>query len=103
RAERFDLAAGPLIRFALIRLSAERHRLVLTNHHIVLDGWSMPVLVQELLALYAHEADRAALPRVTPYRDYLAWIARQDHTAALSAWREALTGLEERTRVSPRE
>ncbi len=36
----------------------------------------MPVLVRELLTLYAHKADCAALPRVTPYRDYLAWVAR---------------------------
>ena len=49
RAERFDLASPPLLRFTLIRLAAERHRLVLTNHHILMDGWSMPVLIQELL------------------------------------------------------
>ncbi|HEY1245623.1 MAG TPA: condensation domain-containing protein, partial [Hyphomicrobiaceae bacterium] len=103
RAERFELSAAPLIRFALIRLSAEEHRLVVTNHHIALDGWSMPVLVQELLTLYAHGGDGAALPRVTPYRDYLAWIAGQDRDAAIAAWREALAGLEEATRVSPRE
>ena len=78
RAERFDLAGAPLIRFALIRLAADQHRLVLTNHHIVMDGWSMPVLVRELLTLYAHQADAAVLPRVTPYRDYLAWMAAQD-------------------------
>src|SRR5262249_46951687 len=103
RAERFDLSAAPLMRFALIRLSAGEHRLVVTNHHIALDGWSMPVLVQELLALYAHGGDGAVLPRVPPYRDYLAWIAGQDRTAAIAAWREALAGLEEATRVSPRE
>ena len=101
RAERFDLAAAPLIRFALIRLAAEEHRLVLTNHHIVLDGWSMPVLVQELLTLYAHQGAAAVLPRVTPYRDYLAWIARQDRAAAIAAWREALAGLAEATRLAP--
>src|SRR6478735_8932707 len=67
------------------RLAADRHRLVLTNHHIVMDGWSMPVLVRELLTLYAHRADAAALPRVTPYRDYLAWAAAQDRTGALAA------------------
>ncbi len=37
----------------------------------------------------------AALPRVTPYRDYLAWLAAQDRAAAVAAWREALAGLEE--------
>src|SRR5262249_24099465 len=55
RAERFDLAAPPLLRFALIRLAAAEHRLVLNNHHVVMDGWSAPVLVQEFLALYAQQ------------------------------------------------
>ena len=112
RAERFDLASPPLIRFALVRSLPDRHRLVLTNHHILMDGWSMPVLVQELLTLYAHVSGRhvgdvdaenaAALPRVTPYRDYLAWIAAQDRSTALAAWRDALAGLDEATRIAPR-
>ena len=44
--------------------------------------------------------DGAALARVTPYRDYLAWLARQDRAAALAAWQEALAGLEEATHVA---
>ncbi|MFL5000740.1 MAG: amino acid adenylation domain-containing protein, partial [Xanthobacteraceae bacterium] len=103
RADRFDVASGPLMRFAVIRLAADRHRLVLTNHHLLLDGWSAPVLVQELLTLYAHKGNAAALPVVTPYGDYLAWIAAQDRDAAIAAWREALAGLEEPTRVAPRD
>ncbi|HZC77986.1 MAG TPA: condensation domain-containing protein, partial [Ktedonobacterales bacterium] len=71
RAGRFDVAAPPLIRFALIRLAAADCRLVLTNHHLVLDGWSMPVLVRELLTLYGGGGEAAGLGRVTPYRDYL--------------------------------
>ena len=61
----------------------------------LMDGWSLPVLVQELLTLYAHKGDVRALPRVTPYRDYLAWLAAQDRVAATAAWREALAGLEQ--------
>src|SRR4029453_11845627 len=99
RAERFDLAAPPLIRFALIKLAPDQHRLVLTNHHILLDGWSTLVLVQELMTLYAQQGNGAALPRVTPYRDYLAWIAAQDRDAAIGAWRDALAGLEQPTRL----
>ena len=57
RAERFDLTSPPLLRCALIRLAAHQHRLVLTSHHILMDGWSMPILVQELLTLYAHKGD----------------------------------------------
>ena len=97
RTERFDVTSAPLMRFALVRLSADEHRLVLTNHHLLMDGWSMPVLVRELLTLYAQHGDATALPRVTPYRDYLAWIAAQDRDAALAAWQDALAGLEEGT------
>ena len=103
RAERFDLGDAPLLRFALIRLADDQHRLVLTNHHILMDGWSTPVLVQELLTLYAQQLGArppsVALPRATPYRDYLAWIATQDRDAAIAAWREALAGLDQPTRV----
>ncbi|HKN42180.1 MAG TPA: condensation domain-containing protein, partial [Sphingomicrobium sp.] len=103
RAERFDLASPPLLRFTLIRLCGEEHRLVLTCHHILLDGWSTPVLVQELLTLYAHKGNAAVLPRVTPYRDYLSWLAVQDRAAAVAAWQDALAGLEEATRLARHE
>ncbi|MFJ3928565.1 amino acid adenylation domain-containing protein, partial [Streptomyces sp. NPDC090022] len=101
RAVRFDPAHAPLLRFALLRTGAERHRLVLTNHHILLDGWSMPVLVKELLTLYGRSGDGSALPRVTPTRDYLTWLAGQDRGAAEAAWRQALDGLTEPTLVAP--
>ena len=101
RGERFDLSCAPLMRFTLIRLSAERHRLVLTHHHLLMDGWSLPVLVRELLTLYEHKGDGAALGRVTPYRDYLAWLAAQDRAGARAAWQQALAGVEEATRVAP--
>ena len=101
RAERFELSAAPLMRFALIRLAPDEHRLVLTNHHILMDGWSMPVLVRELLTLYAQQGDAGALPGTTPYRDYLAWLAAQDRGAAIAAWQQALAGLEEATRMAP--
>ena len=103
RRQRFDLRTPPLLRFLLIRLSTSEHRLVLTNHHILLDGWSMPVLVRELLTLYLHGGKPEALPRVTPYRDYLAWLARQDRAAAIAAWRQALAGLEDGTHLAPRD
>ena len=100
RLERFDLAAPPLMRFALIRLGAERHRLLISNHHLLMDGWSAPILVRELLQAYAQGGSGASLPRVTPYRDYLAFIARQDRAAGLAAWRDSLAGVEEGTRLT---
>ncbi|MEU4241667.1 amino acid adenylation domain-containing protein [Actinoplanes sp. NPDC026619] len=89
----FDLARPPLLRWTLIRLGATRHRLVLTSHHILLDGWSAPLLVRDLLLAYA---GRPA-PKVRPYKDYLAWVARQDRDASENAWRTALWGIEEPT------
>ena len=101
RLERFDLAAPPLMRFALIKLSADRHRLLMSNHHLLMDGWSAPIFVRELLEVYARHGSAASLPRVTPYRDYLSFIAGQDRKSDLLAWRAALAGLEEGTRLAP--
>ncbi|MGX1315217.1 amino acid adenylation domain-containing protein/non-ribosomal peptide synthase protein (TIGR01720 family) [Streptomyces calvus] len=95
RARRFDLTRPPLLRFTLLRLGAQRYRFVITKHHVLWDGWSLPVVLRELLALYA--GDGAALPRVRPYRDHLEWLASRDDDAAERAWREALEGLEEPT------
>nr|WP_104789760.1 non-ribosomal peptide synthetase [Streptomyces sp. QL37]PPQ60335.1 non-ribosomal peptide synthetase [Streptomyces sp. QL37] len=102
RTRRFDLTTPPLMRFTLVRTGPERHRLVMTSHHILLDGWSMPLLVRELFELYARRGDDSALPRVVPYRTYLAWLAQQDRAAALDAWRTALTGVESPTLLAGR-
>ncbi|MEV3931394.1 amino acid adenylation domain-containing protein [Streptomyces sp. NPDC049944] len=102
RTRRFDLTTPPLMRFTLVRTAPLRHRLVMTSHHILLDGWSMPLLVRELFELYARRGDDSALPRVAPYRTYLAWLAQQDRGAALDTWRTALAGIEAPTRLAGR-
>lgn len=96
---RFDLAAPPLLRATVITSADTRHRLVLCNHHILLDGWSGPVLVRELFDLYHDE--HADLPAVTPFRSYLAWLRRQDTAAARDAWAANLDGLAEPTLIAP--
>jgi len=100
RSLRFELSRGPLVRFSLIRLAADQHRLLLTNHHLLMDGWSLPVAVRELFELYKHRGQSAALRRVTPYKEYLGWLAAQDRQAAQAAWQLALEGLEEPTRLA---
>lgn len=100
RVTRFELDTSPLFRFHLVRCSPQKFRLLITTHHILIDGWSLPLMLRDLLLLYAHHGSPAALPRVTPFRDYLAWLARQDRKASEAAWREALAGLEEGTRMS---
>ncbi|XPH18675.1 condensation domain-containing protein [Variovorax atrisoli 110B] len=72
----FDLAEGPLLRVGLIRLAPEEHMLVVVMHHIVSDGWSMQVIVDEFVAQYGarvqgKEATLSSLP--IQYADYAAW------------------------------
>ncbi|MEO3785233.1 condensation domain-containing protein [Actinocorallia sp. B10E7] len=102
KRRRWDLTRPPLIRFVLARLGPGQHRLICTNHHLLLDGWSTPILTTELFALYLGKGDDGLLPPVTPYKTYLAWLARQDREAAVAAWTAALDGVEEPTRIRPR-
>ncbi|MCZ0971685.1 condensation domain-containing protein [Streptomyces albulus] len=110
RLRRFDMAAPPLMRFALIRLTEERHVLVLTYHHILLDGWSLPLVLKDLCTLYGRPgldepedtaAPSAGLGPMAPFGDFLRWLGRQDRAAAHQAWQQALHGLEEPTLVAP--
>ncbi|MFG3120566.1 amino acid adenylation domain-containing protein [Streptomyces sp. NPDC048201] len=102
RTRRFDLTTPPLMRFTLVHIAPGRHRLVMTSHHLLFDGWSVPLLVRELFELYARQGDDLTLPRVTPYRTYLAWLAAQDRAATLATWRDALEGLETPTLLAGR-
>ncbi|GAA1607134.1 hypothetical protein GCM10009679_08710 [Saccharothrix algeriensis] len=99
RAVRFDVARPPLVRFLVVRLAPRRWRLVVSNHHLLLDGWSMPLLMRELFVLYRAGGDESVLPPAPPYSDYLAWLAGRDRAAARSAWQAALAGVDEPTHV----
>ena len=94
-------ARPPLIRFVLVTLGATEHRLVLTNHHALLDGWSMPLVCRQLFAIYDEIGGGAPAPRTAPVTDFLRWLARQDRSASLAAWRELLAGIDEGTRLAP--
>ena len=96
-AHPLDPANPPMFRAALVRMGPELHRLVLTYHHILVDGWSTPIMVSELFGLYAG----TELPAATPYRDYLEWLRDQDREAAGESWRQALAGIEQPTRIAP--
>ncbi len=94
RIARFDLQTPPLLRFLLVKISEEHHRLVLSIHHILLDGWSILLMLGELFALYASGGDGSALPKVRPFRDHLMWLSTRDRAAASAAWAQALKGVE---------
>ncbi|WKE67710.1 non-ribosomal peptide synthetase [Streptomyces sp. WP-1] len=96
-----DLAAGPLTRALLVRLTDEDHLLLLAQHHIVTDGWSVGILTRELAALYhaetTGEPDGLPQPGVQ-YPDFAVWERRQRTSGAdaadLAYWKRHLAGLQ---------
>ncbi|KAA5844605.1 amino acid adenylation domain-containing protein [Pseudomonas chlororaphis] len=92
-AQRFDPQDPPLLRFTLIRLSDKLHQLVFTNHHLLLDGWSIPVLLQELFTLYRTGGDNQELPSAAAYRQYLQWLNERDKERMRQVWLDTLEGL----------
>ncbi|MER5779990.1 amino acid adenylation domain-containing protein, partial [Streptomyces sp. NPDC002039] len=99
--DHFDPVRPPLLRMTLLTTGADRAELVLTAHHVLFDGWSVPLLMRDLMALYACAGDPTALPRVRGYRDFLTWLAAQDRDAASRAWAEELDGVDEPTLLAP--
>ncbi|WP_139333359.1 non-ribosomal peptide synthetase, partial [Mycobacterium sp. SP-6446] len=95
RASVCELGTELPFRAALIRTAADRHRFVLTFHHIVVDGWSLPIVLQEIFASY----HRQRLPAAAPYRRFVTWLADQDFASAHAAWREAFAGFDTPTLV----
>ncbi|MFZ2241714.1 MAG: condensation domain-containing protein, partial [Gordonia amarae] len=78
RNTRFEPGTPPLLRLTVARLSARSWRVLITNHHLILDGWSSPMLVREIFAAYAAGGTVDGLPAVRSYRDFLAWLGTRD-------------------------
>ncbi|WP_155490959.1 MULTISPECIES: condensation domain-containing protein, partial [Pseudomonas syringae group genomosp. 2] len=93
----FDLQHGPLLRVRLLKLSEQEHVLVLTQHHIVSDGWSMPIMVDELMQCYqaatlGRKAELTPLP--IQYADYALWqrnwLEMGEQERQLAYWKQHL-------------
>jgi amino acid adenylation domain-containing protein len=99
RRRGFDLTRAPLLRTAYIRLDGDRWLFVFTFHHVILDGWSMPLLWADVDAFYRAEREGRTLqlPPAPLYRNYVAWLQKQDPAAAEAFWRAALDGFAEPT------
>ena len=98
----FDLTRGPLFRASVVRLAPLTHRILVTRHHIVSDGWSTSVLLRELVELYRSYSDDPHAPSPLPelpcqYADYAAWQRHESQEELLGQeltyWRRQLAGL----------
>ncbi|MDI5961143.1 non-ribosomal peptide synthetase [Streptantibioticus silvisoli] len=92
----FDLALAPLLRCAVLRVADGSHRLVLTSHHVVCDGWSMDLLLRELSADYRAGGPGTVAGPALQYADYAAWhggrVAAGEFAGSVGFWREHLDG-----------
>ena len=99
RLRGFELSRAPVMRLTLMRLAEGSHYFVWSYHHLMLDGWSVFLLLAEALALY--EAFRSGrelrLPPPPPYRDFIVWLQQRDLESAEKYWRQALAGFSEPT------
>ncbi|HEX6292587.1 MAG TPA: amino acid adenylation domain-containing protein [Herpetosiphonaceae bacterium] len=94
RRKGFQFNAPPLLRLSLIQLADDEFRFVWSYHHILLDGWSVSLLLGEVLAVYEalHNRQQPQAKRVRPYRDYITWLREQDLDRAEEFWRDTLRG-----------
>src|SRR5215210_9063814 len=90
----FDLAQPPLVRLTLVRTGEASWELIWSFHHLILDGWSLLLLLREVFSVYAGlcRGRKPALGKALPYKDFITWQARQDGAAAERFWRQSLAG-----------
>ncbi|GLV53939.1 hypothetical protein KDH_07900 [Dictyobacter sp. S3.2.2.5] len=102
RFQGFTLSEAPLMRLLLCQVAPEQYQVVWTYHHLLLDGWSIPVLLTDLFECYqATDQQRApVLGRVRSYQDYILWLQQQDMAGAEAFWREKLRGFTAPTSIS---
>ncbi|WP_236950150.1 non-ribosomal peptide synthetase [Mycobacterium sp. MS1601] len=99
RERRFDLAAPPLTRYTLVRRTDNLHTMIQTVHHIVADGWSVPVVLDDLLTAYAGDDFDSPAAQFDRFVDWQR-SRGQEHDADRAAWTHMLAGVGEPTLVS---
>ncbi|NPC78897.1 non-ribosomal peptide synthase/polyketide synthase [Pyxidicoccus fallax] len=94
RARGFDLRKAPLMRMTAVRLGEDTWRFLWSHHHLLLDGWSLSPVLQDVFVLFDAMASgrEPRLPSRPPYRDYIAWLQRRDTEADDAFWRAELQG-----------
>ncbi|WP_255668415.1 non-ribosomal peptide synthetase [Brevibacillus daliensis] len=94
RKRGFDLFKDILIRLFVVRMNEQEYSLILSNHHIILDGWSFGIISSELFHIYSRLLRNSLVEakKVRPYEEYIKWIGSQDKTAALNYWSTYLKG-----------
>jgi non-ribosomal peptide synthase protein (TIGR01720 family) len=98
----FEFETAPLLRVTLVHTDGNNHYMIMTFHHIILDGWSVPVLFYELSNIYESLLNKrsSTLQAATPYSAYMKWISRLSKQDLAAFWRGELKGLRSATTLS---
>ena len=102
RFKGFDLATEPLIRLSLIQIGHQSYYFVLSFHHLIMDGWSIPIVFKDFFTCYkAHtQGDIPYLSPTQPYREYITWLHKQDRQQLETYWRTLLEGFTQPTSLA---
>ncbi|GAB2642779.1 mycobactin non-ribosomal peptide synthetase MbtF [Gordonia jinhuaensis] len=100
RRRRFDLHRGPLIRATIAARRGGGYRFICVAHHTIIDGWSLPIFVREMLSAYVSGGSVAGWPPARPYRDHVALLRARDHQTSENVWRSYVEGLDAPTLVA---
>ncbi|OUL26116.1 non-ribosomal peptide synthetase [Nostoc sp. 106C] len=94
RQQGFDISHAPLMRLTLIQVAKETYHFIWSSHHLILDGWSGALILQQVFQAYEAlcHGQVVALSRCRPYADYIAWLKQQDLSQAEAFWRKVLQG-----------
>ena len=95
----FDLTRAPLVRFTLARTAETEYRWLWSFHHLLIDGWTMRMLLDEAARLYAAQGDATRLAQPRPFEHFIRWLDTTSTDAARSFWRERLAGFAAPTRL----
>ncbi|WP_298917451.1 non-ribosomal peptide synthetase [uncultured Nostoc sp.] len=100
----FNLAAAPVMRLTLIQVTDNTHYFIWSHHHILMDGWAAALLLKEVFELYQaiNHAEKINLQPARTYRNYIAWLQKQDMHPAEAFWRGMLQGFTTPTPVLPK-
>jgi amino acid adenylation domain-containing protein/non-ribosomal peptide synthase protein (TIGR01720 family) len=98
----FKIAQAPLMRLTLIQLADNNYQFIWSHHHLLLDGWSSSLLLDEVFAFYKAFSQGQDLHLKQPrlYRDYIAWLQQQDLSQSKTFWRQHLQNFTATTSLS---
>lgn len=96
RNKGFDFEQDNFIRFVICRLSNEEYKIIITAHHVIMDGWSFPIIVNDLMKLYK---DKNLILNRPKYAEYIRFMKKKDNSCTY--WKELLLGVEEKTGIVP--